>query len=466
MFSPTTYSGRRKQLVQALTGKGLVLLLGNNESPMNYTDNVYPYRQDSNFLYFSGIDHPHFAMLIDLDSGTSTLYGDDLSLDYIVWMGAQPSVADRASAAGIEQTAPYAQLAEDVTAALGKDRTVHHLPPYRSENQWAIGQLLGQAYPAAGTGASEELVRAVVNLRSYKSDEEIAEMERAVNITGTMHRTAMRSAKPGQKEAAVAGIIEGIAIGAGGRLSYPCIATINGHILHNHYHGNEMKDGQLLLIDAGAETTSRYAGDVTRTFPVGKQFTKQQQEIYELVLDAEEQAIKALKPGTSYRDIHLLSAKIIATGLKELGLMKGDPEEAVAAGAHALFFPHGLGHMIGLDVHDMEDLGEDLVGYTDAIKRSDQFGLRSLRLGRELEEGFVLTVEPGIYFIPALIDRWQADQQHTDFINYDALQAYRNFGGIRIEDNVLVTGDGYRILGNPIPKTVVDIEALRAEALA
>jgi Xaa-Pro aminopeptidase len=286
-------------------------------------------------------------------------------------------------------------------------------------------------------------------------------MEKAVTISGQMHIAAMRGAMVGIKEAQLAGIVEGIAIGAGGDLAYPAILTVNGQTLHNHYHGNTLQSGQLILGDFGAETAMHYAGDITRTFPVDKQFTEQQKHIYQLVLQAEMAAIEALKPGVPYRDIHLMAARIMADGLKDLGLMKGDMEAAVAEGAHALFFPHGLGHMLGLDVHDMEDLGEDYVGYTDQIKRSEQFGLRSLRLGRELEAGFVLTVEPGLYFIPELIDQWQAAGKHKDFINYDKVADYRDFSGVRIEDNVLITEDGYRVLGEPIPKTVAEVEALR-----
>jgi Xaa-Pro aminopeptidase len=305
------------------------------------------------------------------------------------------------------------------------------------------------------------LIRVVIELRAHKSAAELAEMERAVILSAAMHTAAMRHTEAGKKEAEIAGLVEGIALAAEGRLSYPAIVTVNGQILHNHHHGNVMQAGQLLLIDAGAETASGYAGDITRTFPVGKKFTDQQRPIYELVLKALNDSIDALRPGVAYRDIHLGAARIIATGLTEMGLMQGDPAEAVAAGAHALFFPHGLGHLIGLDVHDMEDLGEDLVGYNSEIQRSEQFGLNALRLGRKLEAGFVLTVEPGIYFIPALIDQWQAEGKHTDFINYGALEAYRDFGGIRLEDNIVISETGHRVLGPGIPKTIAEVEALR-----
>ena len=294
---------------------------------------------------------------------------------------------------------------------------------------------------------SVPLIRAVVEQRSVKSNEEIAEMNKAVSISMRMHAAARDTAESGMTEAAVAGLIEGIAISAGGRLAYPAIVTRNGHILHNHYHGNELRRGDLLLVDAGAETDTGYAGDITRTIPVGGELTDRQRPVYDIVQKAKVECIQALRPGVPFREIHDLSARIISEGLKDLGLMKGNVEEAVAAGAHALFYPHGLGHMIGLDVHDMEDLGEDYVGYDTSHQRSDLFGTRNLRLGRRLHEGFTITVEPGIYFIPKLIDRWKADGKHKNFINYDALEAYRKFGGIRLEDNVVITADNCRVLG-------------------
>ena len=306
------------------------------------------------------------------------------------------------------------------------------------------------------------MIKGVIALAAIKNEEEIQEMHKAVNVSGAMHVAAIKAARAGIKEAQLAGIVEGIALANEMRTAYPVILSTNGQILHNHYHGNTLQAGQLVLGDFGAESTMHYAGDLTRTFPVDKTFTSQQKDIYAIVLDAEVKSIAALKPGRKYIDIHLAAAKIIAEGLKSLGIMKGDMDEAVAKGAHALFFPHGLGHMIGLDVHDMEDLGENYVGYAENEKRSEQFGLKSLRLAKELQTGFVLTVEPGIYFIPELIDKWSAEKQHTDFINYEKLTAYRKFGGIRIEDNVVITNDSHQVLGNPVPKTIAEIEALRS----
>lgn len=460
MFKKETYLQRRKGLQEQLDS-GLVVLLGNEESPMNYKDNTYHFRQDSNFLYYVGIDQAHLAVVIDIDEGQAVLYGDELTIDHIVWMGPQPSLQELAGRSGIESVTGYGQLAEKLKAAKDLGRTIHYLPPYRGEEIIKLHQWLDLPVSAVQTGASADLIRAVIAQRSIKTAEEVTELEKAVTISGAMHVAAMKAARAGKKEAELAGIVEGIAIGAGGHLSFPAILTINGQTLHNHYHGNTLQEGQLVLGDFGAENAMHYAGDITRTYPVSKTFTIQQKEIYNIVLKALNDSIGACKPGIPYQQIHLAAAKIIASGLKDLGLMTGDVDEAVAAGAHALFFPHGLGHMLGMDVHDMEGLGEDLVGYDDTVQRSDQFGTRSLRLGRALQPGFVLTVEPGIYFIPELIDLWKAEGKFTDFIAYDKLEAYRSFGGIRIEDDVLITEKGSHVLGKPIPKTVMEVEALR-----
>ena len=442
MFSATTYQNRRKQLASQLSS-GLILIMGNDDAPMNYRANPYPFQQDSNFRYFVGINQAGLSLIIDPTTGESTLYGDDLTLDDVVWMGEHPNVRELADRVGIQHTGSRAALAEALKKSAAN---VHFLPPYRAARQQYLKATLGT------TTASVELIKAVVAQRSIKSAEEIAEMEIAVNTTRRMHHAAMETARVGMLEAEVAGVIEGIAISGGGRLAYPAIVTRHGHILHNHDHSNALQAGDLLLIDAGAASPSGYAGDITRTFCIGRAMTQQQQEVYDIVKKAEEDVIRDLKPGVPYQDYHRQASLIIAEGLTRLGLMKGDPAEAVAAGAHALFFPHGLGHMIGLDVHDMEDLGEDYVGYDANTKRSDQFGTAYLRLGRALEAGFVLTVEPGIYFIPALIDQWQSEGKFSDFINYSALGAYRDFGGIRIEDNVLITDSGSQVLGEPIKK--------------
>ncbi len=460
MFAKETYTQRRNDLKEKV-GSGLILLMGNEETPMNYKDNTFRFRQDSNFLYYLGLDIYHQAAIIDIDENKTIIFGDDLSVDYIVWMGAQPTMKELAEKTGAEETQPYNNISTYLKNAKSKGQEIHFLPPYRTENMLKMEEWLDIRVKDLANHTSKKLTQAVISQRSIKSSEEIVQMEHAVSITKEMHVAAMRAAKEGRKEYDLAGIAHGIARGCGGDLAYSIIMTVNGQTLHNHYHGNTLKNGQLVLGDFGAENGMHYAGDITRTFPVAKTFTQKQKEIYQLVLDAEENAIQALKPGIAYKTIHLQAAKDMADGLKSLGLMKGDMDEAVAEGAHALFFPHGLGHMIGLDVHDMEDLGEDLVGYREGLERSTQFGLKSLRLGKELEEGNVLTVEPGLYFIPELIDQWQAENKFSNFLNYEKINTYKDFGGIRIEDNILVTKDGHQILGPRIPKTIKEVEAER-----
>lgn len=460
MFQPSTYQARRARLKKDLQS-GLALFLGNNELGMNYAGNTYHFRQDSNFLYFFGLDKPGLAAIIDVDNDREIIFGDDLSIEDVVWMGAMPRLKTLAEQVGVPEVLPSRRLSAFVKKARRSGQTIHFLPPYRHDNMLQLKTMLNIPIAREKTAASEALIRAVVAQRSYKSAEEIADMERAVNVTGAMHVAAMKAARIGQIEAELAGMVEGMAVSAGGNLSYPVILSVHGQILHNHYHGNTLQNGQMVLGDFGAETAMHYAGDITRTFPVDRRFTPKQREIYEIVLDAEVSAIASLKPGVLYRDVHLAAARRMAEGLKSLGLMQGNLDEAVAQGAHALFFPHGLGHMIGLDVHDMEDLGEKYVGYSDAVTRSTQFGTAYLRLARALEPGFVLTVEPGIYFIPQLIDQWRRKNLFADFINYQTVAKYRNFGGIRIEDNVLITENGHRILGDPIPKTVAEVEGLR-----
>lgn len=426
---------------------------------MNYRGNTYHYRQDSSFLYFFGIGKPGFYGICDLDSGKDTLYGDDLTLDDIIWMGALPGVGDMAAMAGVEHTGSLESMSKVVKEAVAGGRKVHLLPPYRGDQVIDLARILGVACDRVEDFVSEELIRAVVKLRAVKDAYEIAEIEKAVDVAGIMHTTAMKMAFPGNFEYELSGAIEGIALSHGGKVSFPVILSMDGQILHNHEHGNELVEGRMIICDAGAETSMCYASDITRTFPVGGKFTTRQKEIYNIVLEANMKTIEASLPGKPYREVHLLAATIIAGGLKELGLMKGNVEEAVGAGAHALFFPHGLGHMMGLDVHDMEGLGENYVGYSDRIRRSDQFGLAYLRMGRELEPGFVMTNEPGCYFIPALIDQWKAEKKFEQFINYGQLESYRDFGGVRIEDDVLITEKGNRVLGTPIPKRVEEVEA-------
>ncbi len=459
MFDAEVYIERRRLLAEQIN-TGLVLFLGNNESPMNYPDNIYPFRQDGSFLYYFGLDYPSLAAIIDVDDGSVCLFGDDLTVDDIVWTGPLPTVADRARTVGIDQTAPLGQLHESLRAASAAGRAVRFLPQYRGDNILAIQRMLAICPSEIASRTSETLTRAVVAQRSVKSPGEIAEIEASVNLTGAMHVLAMGMTRAGLYEREVAGAMEGLVLSAGGRLAFPTIFSIHGETLHNHYHGNRMSDGDIVVCDAGAQTASGYAGDITRTIPVGVYFYSGKRDIYTIVLDAQEAAIAACAPGVEFRDVHRLASTMLVSGLKELGLVKGDPEDAVAAGVHTLFFQCGLGHMMGLDVHDMEGLGEQYVGYSDEIQRNPEFGWKSLRLAKALAPGFVITVEPGIYFIPELMDRWRADNKCAEFIDYDAVEQYRDFGGVRVEDDILITEEAYRVLGDPIPKTIDQVEAL------
>ncbi|HET6256785.1 MAG TPA: aminopeptidase P family protein [Puia sp.] len=460
MFDKSVYQSRREKLKQQL-GKGLIVLPGNEESPMNYKDNLYPFRQDSSFLYFFGLDRPGLAALIDIDHDHEIIFGNDLTLDDIVWTGPQPTLAQQVEPAGITEVRPSAALAAELASARGAGRTIHFLPPYRPENILKLSSWLGVAPGAVRGHASVPLIRAVVAQRSIKSAEEIVQIEEAVNITAAMHLAAIRGARDGMTEAELAGVLHGIAISSGGNLSFPTILTVNGQVLHNHYSNTVMKSGRIAICDSGAENGMHYAGDMTRTFPIGKKFTALQREMYDIVLSAQEAAVAALKPGVLFRDVHALAAEKLVEGLKAAGIMKGDPAEAVKAGAHTMVFQCGLGHMMGLDVHDMEDLGEEYVGYTEELKKSKEFGWKSLRLARSLEPGFVVTIEPGLYFIPELMDRWGAEKKYADFINYDKLEAMRHFGGIRIEEDLLITAEGSRLLGKPLAKTATAVEELR-----
>jgi Xaa-Pro aminopeptidase len=463
MFDKKIYQQRRNLLTKKVKS-GLLLFLGNGESAMNYPDNPYHYRQDSTFLYFFGLSFPGLAAVIDIDENRQMVFGNDLDMDDIIWMGPQPSLKNRCAKIGISETQPLGKLEEILKNALSMGRKIHFLPPYRSENAMQLEKLLGIHHGAVKNYASPAFIKAVVAMRSIKSKEEIAEIERTMIVTAAMYREAMAMARPGIFERDIAGKIEGIALASGGQLAFPAIVTIHGETLHNHYHGNVLQKGNLLIIDAGCESESGYATDITRTIPVGGKFSQQQKAIYETVLDMQLSAIAMIKPGASYRTIHLKTCEILVQHFKELGLMKGDSAAAVAAGAHALFLPHGLGHMMGLDVHDMENLGENYVGYDEKTKRSEQFGLAYLRLAKKLEPGHLLTVEPGVYFIPALIDQWQAGKKAAAFINYAMVEKLRNFGGIRIEDNVLVTAKGAQVLGPLIPKKISDVEkAVRGE---
>ena len=452
LFDASIYANRRKELMQAM-GRGILLFPGAIEQPFNYKANTYPFRQDSTFLYYFGISQPGMAGIIDADAGISILYGHDLDIEDVVWMGPQPSLAEWAQMIGAERNAEISKLSEAL-----KGKEVQYLPPYHADRILYLSKLLDKSIDDIQNKHSMPLVHSVIAQRSIKAAEEISQMEEALAITAVMHAQLRKSVAPGKYEAQLRGIAEGIALASQGRLSYGAICTIQGQTLHNNEYHRLLKEGDMLLCDIGAENPMGYAGDITRTYPVDPKFNTQQSEIYDLVLKAETESIKAVKPGVKYLDVHLGAARIITEGLQQLGLMKGDVSESVAAGAHALFFPHGLGHMIGLDVHDMENLGENNIGYDETVQRSAQFGTAYLRLAKTLEPGFVLTVEPGIYFIPELMDLWQSEGKFKEFIHYDKLSPYRNFTGIRIEDNVLVTNNGNKVLGVPIPKTRIEVE--------
>lgn len=460
LFDKATYEARRARLKEQV-GKGLILLLGNEESSMNYRDNLYPFRQDSTFLYFFGLDKPGLAGVIDIDDDKDLVYGRDMTMDEIVWTGPQPSLAEQAAGAGISHTLPVASLAADLSAAHTSGRTIHFLPPYRPENLLKLSAMLGMAPGMVAQRASVPLIKAVVAQRSIKTEEELVQIEEAVDITAAMHLAAITGARDGITEYQLAGGLQGIAIAGGGNLAFPTILTVNGQVLHNHYGPTVMREGRIAICDSGAENAMHYAGDMTRTFPVGARFTPVQREMYDIVLSAQEAAIQALKPGVLFRDVHALAAQKLMEGLRAAGVAKGDPAEAVAAGAHTMVFQCGLGHMMGLDVHDMEDLGEEYVGYTDTLKKREEFGWKSLRLARALEPGFVVTIEPGLYFIPELMDQYKAGKKFVDFFNYDKLEQFRDFGGIRIEEDFVITSAGSRLLGKPLAKTADAIEALR-----
>jgi Xaa-Pro aminopeptidase len=459
MFTKETYLRRRTALRQKI-GTGLILIPGNQESPMNYPENTYHFRQDSTFLYFFGLDLPGMLGVIDVDNNKDWIFANDVELEDIIWMGPQRSVAEQALEAGIELTAPLAKLGNVVELAIKSGKRIHFTPPYRADNQIYLSELTGILPGKLKQYASLALIQACVALRSVKDPAEIAEIELACATGYEMHVTAMKMAQAGIMEQQIAGVLEGIALSKGTGTSFPIILTQNGETLHNHNHSFPLETGRLMIVDAGAESNGHYASDFTRTIPVGGKFTQKQKDIYNIVLAANNKGFSLTKPGVTYQSVHLESAAVIAAGLKELGLMKGDVSEAVANGAHALFFPHGLGHMMGLDVHDMEDYGQIHVGYDDEIRPIDQFGTAYLRMGRRLQPGFVITNEPGIYFIPALIDKWEKEKINADFINFDKVRSYLGFGGIRLEDDVLVTDTGARLLGKRVPIAPGEVEGI------
>ncbi len=462
MFNKDVYTGRRAALKKELKS-GIAFFPANNEAPFNYPDNTYIYRQDSNFSYFFGLNHPDLVGVIDFETGEEILFGQEVTVDDVIWCGPLPSLKEQGEMTGITDCRDFNKFGDFIQDAIAKGRKVHLLPTYRGDTCIQCANWLNTTPAGVKQYVSLDLIKAIIKLREVKSPLEIAEMERAANTAYYMHTTAMKMCKPGMVEQEIAGVVEGLSLSGGGPVSFPVILSVNGQTLHNHGHHNVLKEGRMMVCDAGAETEHYYASDFTRTTPVGGKFNQRQREIYEIVLKANMEVAAQTRPYMPYMVMHTLACRNLIEGLKGVGLMKGDTEEALMAGAHYLFMPHGLGHMLGMDVHDMEGLGETYVGYDEITPRSKQEGFSCLRCGKTLKPGFVVTDEPGIYFIPTLIDLWKAQGKHKDFINYDKLETYKDFGGIRIEDDLLIPEDGCRILGRPIPKTVEEVEDMCAQ---
>ncbi len=462
MFTKDVYSGRRAALKKEMKN-GIAFFPANNEAPFNYPDNTYIYRQDSNFSYFFGLKHPDLVGVIDFDSGEEILFGQEVTIDDVIWCGPLPSLQEQGDMIGVSDVRSFGKFGDYIQQALAKGRTVHLLPTYRGDTLIQCAKWLNTTTDNVANYHSLPLIKAIVKLREIKSDIEIAEMEKAANTAYYMHTTAMKMCKPGMIEREIAGVVEGLSLSGGGPVSFPVILSVDGQTLHNHGHRNVLKEGRMMVCDAGAETENYYASDFTRTTPVGGKFNQRQREIYEIVLKANQEVIANTRPYIPYMVMHTLACRTLIEGLKGVGLMKGNTDDALKVGAHYLFMPHGLGHMLGMDVHDMEGFGETNVGYDDITPRSTQQGFSCLRCGKTLKPGFVVTDEPGIYFIPKLIDIWKAEGKNKDFINYERLETYKDFGGIRIEDDVLITNDGCRVLGRPIPKTVSEVEEICAQ---
>lgn len=451
MISAEEFERRRVHLMETVKDDGVVLLLGHDHAAMNYPGNPYPFRQEPSFRYFFGLDEPGATGWLDLSTGEQRLYGHVPDLDSVVWEGKLPGLARRAEPFGDLTARPSRALESDLVV-LPPGRRVHTLPPVRATSRERLKALLGH------TEHSPELVRAVIAIREIKSEAEQAEISEAIDRSGDLHALAMSETRPGLHEYEVVRHLRARAAGEGWEWAYPIIFSVRGEVLHNPAHENVMKDGQLVVNDSGVSSTFGYASDITRSFPVGGRFSAEQRAVYEIVLSARDAALRAAGPGVPYRLAHDAAGRAITAGLRSLGLMRGDIDEAVTAGAHAAFMPHGVGHMLGLDVHDMEGLGEDDVGYDADHRRSTRFGLHNLRLGKPLRPGFVITVEPGIYLIPALLERWKEEGTHARFIDFDAALRWAEFGGIRIEDVITVTDDGVQVLGHSIPRTIDEVE--------
>ena len=466
MFDKNVYVSRRQTLLRKMREAGqdgLILFLGNAEAPAQYRDNCYKWRQDSTWLYYFGLDDPKYAAILDIDSGVETIYADDVEIGDIIWMGPQPTVRSKAESAGVAWSAPYAGVDLAVKAARKQGRAIHYIAPTRYFNTLRLMEMIGRA--RIDLGVSEALTKAIISMRLIKEPCEIAAIDEACALGYKMHSVGRDSIVPGIIEQEIVGRMEGVTLSEGWGVSFPTILTQHGETLHNHLHDKVVEPGKLMVIDAGAESNLHYASDFTRTYPTGGRFTQKQREIYEIVWQCNELAFSLTRPGITYREVHLASARRMLEGLSALGLVHGDLDEMVTQGIAGLFQPHGLGHNMGLDVHDMEDLGENLVGYDPDQTRAKQLGLGSLRMARRLCPGHVITDEPGIYFIPALIEQWKSEGTGKDFVNFSKLESYYDFGGIRLEDDVLVTADGARRLGpQRLPIAPDDVEAAMAAA--
>lgn len=462
MFSRRTYEKRRLALKNQFE-KGVILICGNNLSPTSYLDNAFPFVQDSTFLYYFGLNKENLMGIIDIDKEQEIIFGNELTIDDIIWGGPQITLADQCKLVGVDNVFPYEELGNYLRDARNAGRRVHYINQYLPENILKLSEWFGIKPSEVNRYSSDALGYAVAEQRNFKTPEEVQEIEKAVNITREMHLKAMEVAKPGMKEYEVVAEIEKVAKSYNCGTSFHTICTINGQILHNHNHNNILKEGDLLLIDAGAKLENGYCGDMTTTMPVSGKFTPEQKEMYNLLISMFDRASELIKPGITYKEVHLEVCKVLTKGLIEKNILKGDVEEIVSKGVHALFMPHGLGHMMGLDVHDMENIGEVIVGYNGQFK-SEQFGLASLRLGRELEEDFIFTVEPGIYFIPELIKQWKIEEKFVEYINYDELEKYIGFGGMRYEGDFLVTKTGSRRLGEEMVKYPEEVEKVREKA--
>lgn len=472
MFESKVYQRRRSALIQSMRSKGqsgIMIFVGNNDViSQGWNASVYDFRQDSAWIYYFGVDQPSWAGIIDIDSGDVKAYANDVDIDDIVWMGPQISVKEMASWAGVDATAPFSVWFDDVKKAMAKGRRVHFLPTLRDYNALQLMAATGYTFAqvkSKGTGdgphASVEFIQSVIDMRLVKEDCEVEELDKAGEIGYQMHVLARNSIALGAYEDEIAKNMEYFSKANGWGLSFEIILSQHGETLHNRAYHRAIEPGKLLVVDAGIESNTHYTSDHTRTYPTSGVFSTKQKDIYQIVLDCHEFAFSQIKPGISYRDIHKATVRLMLSKLKDLGLVHGDLDEMAAKGIGGLFMPHGLGHNMGIDVHDMEEYGEDLVGYDPDQTRAKQLGLGNLRMARLLRPGHVITDEPGIYFIPALIEKFKKEGLGYDFVNYQALEGYYDFGGIRIEDDVLVTADGARRIGyHRLPATVEDIEAV------